>query len=109
MWITNVCKYEVPPNTEMKKIPFHKRAKNHGIDIDQQLSELQDEIDEIKPNCILALGGTALWALSGKTKITKFEDLSSGGWVISLFLPIIPRILYIVVAVEKLKDIGIDK
>jgi|SRR5436190_862817 uracil-DNA glycosylase family 4 len=70
-WITNVCKYEVPPNTARKKLPFHVRARNHGIDMDQQLSELRVEINEIKPNVILALGGTALWALSGKDKITK--------------------------------------
>jgi len=70
-WITNVCKFEVPPNAEKKKIPFHVRAKQFGIDIDQQLVELQTEINEIRPNCILALGGTALWALSGKTKISK--------------------------------------
>jgi len=69
-WITNVCKYEVPQNEGKKKTPFHIRAKNHGIDIDQQLAELQTEINEIKPNVILALGGTALWALSGKTKIS---------------------------------------
>ena len=92
-WITNVCKYEVPPNVDKKKLPFHTRAKNAGIDIDQQLIELQTEINDIKPNCILALGGTALWALSGKTKISKHRGSIMGVWVISLFLPIIPRIL----------------
>jgi uracil-DNA glycosylase family 4 len=69
-WISNVCKYEVPPNEARKKLPFHIRARNHGIDMDQQLAELRTEIEEIKPNTILALGGTALWALSGKTKIS---------------------------------------
>jgi uracil-DNA glycosylase family 4 len=72
-WITNVCKYEVPPNLPGKKIPFAVRAKNHGIDIEAQLRELQEEINGIKPNCILALGGTALWALSGKTKIGSYR------------------------------------
>jgi uracil-DNA glycosylase len=70
-WITNVCKYEVPPNLGKKKATFYARAKEHGIDIDQQLAELQVEINDIKPNVILALGGTALWALSGKTKISQ--------------------------------------
>jgi len=73
LWITNVCKYQVPPNVGKKKLPFHVRARNHGIDMEQQLAELRTEINEIKPNCILALGGTALWALSGKEKITKFR------------------------------------
>lgn len=72
-WISNVCKYEVPPNIGKKKIPFITRAKQVGIDIDAQLYELQQEINAIKPNCILALGGTALWALSGKTKISNFR------------------------------------
>jgi uracil-DNA glycosylase family 4 len=70
-WVTNVCKYMVPPNVGKKRTPFTTRAREAGIDIDQQLEELRTEIGEIKPNCILALGGTALWALSGKTKINK--------------------------------------
>lgn len=72
-WITNVCKYEVPPNAKGKKIPFRIRAENAGIDLQQQLIELQEEFNGLRPNCILALGGTALWALSGKTKIGHFR------------------------------------
>lgn len=72
-WLTNVCKYMVTPNAKGKKIPFAVRAKNDGIDIAEQLSELQSEINQIKPNCILALGSTALWALSSKTKISSFR------------------------------------
>jgi DNA polymerase len=72
-WISNVCKYRVPSNDSKSKVPFHIRAKNAGINLDQQLEELQVEINGIRPNCILALGGTALWALSGKTKISKFR------------------------------------
>ena len=72
-WVTNACKYEVPPNFEKKKKSFYTRAKEVGIDMDQQLAELQIEINDIKPNVILALGGTALWALSGKTKISSFR------------------------------------
>ena len=70
-WITNVCKYEVPANVGTKKLPFHIRARNVGIDMDQQLAELRTELNDIRPNCILSLGGTALWALSGQTKISK--------------------------------------
>ena len=72
-WVTNVCKYEVPPNFGKKKSSFYARAKEHGIDIDGQLAELQVELNDIKPNVILALGGTALWALSGKTKISQYR------------------------------------
>lgn len=70
-WVTNVSKFRVPPNLDTKKVPFHIRAKSVGIDMEQQLQELRVELDDIRPNCILALGGTALWALSGKTKIAK--------------------------------------
>lgn len=72
-WISNVCKYEVPPNEGKKRIPFPIRARNIGINMEEQLHDLQEEINQIKPNCILALGGTALWALSGKTKISDFR------------------------------------
>lgn len=72
-WISNVFKYEIPPNPKGKKIPAWIRAKNIGIDIEESLSELQNEINSIKPNCILALGGTALWALTGKTKIQNYR------------------------------------
>jgi DNA polymerase-1 len=72
-WITNVCKYYVPSSESKQKIPFPTRAANVGIDIPKQLQELQVEINAIKPNCILALGSTALWALSGKTKISNYR------------------------------------
>ena len=39
--------------------------------MEQQLVELRVEITDVNPNVILALGGTALWALSGKEKISK--------------------------------------
>lgn len=72
-WVSNVFKYEIPSNVGAKKIPAWVRAKEVEIDVNESLAELQNEINSIKPNCILALGGTALWALSGKTKITNFR------------------------------------
>lgn len=72
-WITTVSKFAVTPNYGKKKIPFAVRAKNDGIDIAKQLEELQQEINSIKPNCILALGSSALWALSGKTSIGNYR------------------------------------
>ena len=39
-WVTTVSKYEVPPNLGRKKLPFHVRARDSGIDMDQQLEEL---------------------------------------------------------------------
>lgn len=73
-WISTVSKYHVPPNiTKKNRKPFAVRAKEHGVDLHQQLEELQNEINGIKPNCILAFGSTALWALSGRTEIGSFR------------------------------------
>jgi uracil-DNA glycosylase family 4 len=72
-WITAVSKYQVLPNLGKKKIPFHVRAKNASIDIDVQLSNLQNEINSIQPNLILGLGRTSLWALHGRHEIDKFR------------------------------------
>src|SRR4030095_6826772 len=65
-WLTTVSKYHVPPNIGRKKLPFQVRAKNVGINLDEQLSELQNEINQLKPNVILGLGKSALWGLTGK-------------------------------------------
>lgn len=77
VWLTNVSKYFIPPNPKGKKIPFQVRAKLSGVDLHQQLAELRNEIASISPNCILALGNTALWAttgISGKKATKKMED-----------------------------------
>jgi uracil-DNA glycosylase family 4 len=64
-WFTNVSKYAIPPLLPRQRIPFPKRCELAGVNINAQISELQNEINAIKPNCILALGGAALWALTG--------------------------------------------
>jgi uracil-DNA glycosylase family 4 len=80
-WVTNVCKYEVKPSPYGKKKKFWTRALEEGIDFNTQLSELHTELNSIKPNCILALGGTALYSLIGKTSIQKYRGsiLSGNG------------------------------
>lgn len=72
-WLTNVCKYQVRANYGDEKIPFATRAKMDGINLEEQINELQVEINNVKPNCILGLGGTALWAITGKTKISDYR------------------------------------
>lgn len=79
-WLTNVCKYMVPPNVKFgKKIPFDIRAKSVGINIDEELANLRTELYQLPNlNCILALGGTAFWALSGiRPKSRKKKDDSN--------------------------------
>lgn len=73
-WVSNVCKWYVPPETNTKKkTPFGVRAAKYGIDMASCLEELQNEVNSIKPNVIVPLGGTALWAFTGKTKIGNYR------------------------------------
>jgi uracil-DNA glycosylase family 4 len=73
-WVTNVCKYIVTPNAKQgRKIPFHIRAERDGINIQEQIEDLRRELLQVRPNIIIALGGTALWALTGKNGIEKWR------------------------------------
>jgi uracil-DNA glycosylase family 4 len=56
---TNVVKYR-PPDNKLK------RLSEIGVDIDEQISQLWDEIRTIKPNCIVGFGNLSLNALFGK-------------------------------------------
>lgn len=68
-WVTNVVKEFVPPSPPGSKIPFFKRCQLAGIDYNKYIGELRIELESIKPNCIVALGATALYSLTGKTKL----------------------------------------
>lgn len=59
LYLTNVIKYR-PPDNKLRRLP------EIGVDIDEQISQLWDEIRTINPNCILGLGNLALKALFGK-------------------------------------------
>ncbi len=56
-WTSNVYKYR-PPNNDLKRI-------SEVCNPEEQLKVLHREIAEINPNCILALGQTALKAVTG--------------------------------------------
>lgn len=91
VWFTYVCKHYVPPHPRGgKKIPFLVRAKNAGIDMDEQVSHLAIEIKSLEPNCVLALGNTALWATTGKSGIGDYRGSilpGVGGKVVSTYDP----------------------
>lgn len=91
VWKSNVSKYYVPPAARSgAKIPFGVRAKNAGVDINEQLADLRTEISSINPNCILALGNTALWATTGKSGISKFRGsilVAPGTKVVATYNP----------------------
>ena len=82
-FITNVCKYQ-PPNNDLSEwfstktqaktmniAPINGRYPN--VLIAEGVGELHDEICRVDPNLIIALGDTALWALTGKTGIVKWR------------------------------------
>lgn len=76
-WMTNVFKYPIPSSPTKKKIPAFVRAEQAGLNIRESLTHLQNEINDIRPNIIIGLGGTALWALTGirpKGKKKKSEE-----------------------------------
>lgn len=65
VWTTNVFKYR-PPNNNIKKIA-------EVCNPDEQREKLWREINDINPNCILALGGTAFHVVRGHAGIMKWR------------------------------------
>ena len=74
-WLTYVSKYYVPPSPKNKgfKKAFHTRATEAGVDIAQQVSELQNEVNSVKPNLIIGIGKTALNYVAGKKSIDDYR------------------------------------
>jgi uracil-DNA glycosylase family 4 len=66
IYITNVSKYR-PPNNEFS------RLHEIGVDINEQISNLWQEIRTVKPNAILALGDKALQATTNKFGIHNYR------------------------------------
>jgi uracil-DNA glycosylase family 4 len=58
-FIGNVCKYR-PPNNDIKSWGYSHPKVQEG------LVELGHELAQFKPNCVLCLGNTPMWALSGE-------------------------------------------
>lgn len=80
---TNVVKYR-PPNNEIKHFIPERKAdvtsdcvmvKNKWVKpvVAQGIKELYQEIDLVKPNVIIPLGGTASWAVTGNEGIVKWR------------------------------------
>lgn len=71
-FLTNACKYRPPGNDIDTFFLDSKRQKPNEL-LKESLAELQAEISEVKPELIIALGDTALWALTGNHGITKWR------------------------------------
>jgi len=65
-YLTNVVKFR-PPDNDLK------RLNEIDVSLAQSTSDLLDEMDVLKPNCILALGNTALQALTDKTGVKQYR------------------------------------
>jgi uracil-DNA glycosylase family 4 len=71
-FLTNVCKYRPPMNDISAFFIDSKQTKPNEL-ILEGVKELKDEISAVKPQLILALGNTPLWALTGQRGITKWR------------------------------------
>jgi uracil-DNA glycosylase len=65
-YVTNVIKFR-PPENDMK------RLNEIGVSLAQSTQDLFDELHTVRPNCVLALGNTALQALTNKTGIKVYR------------------------------------
>lgn len=82
-FITNVCRQRPPGNdisewlSENKKCPTPGWRHEKGLWIHPHIAtglvELKRELEAVKPQVIIALGGTALWALTPHTGISKWR------------------------------------
>src|SRR5690606_180190 len=82
-FITNVCKYQ-PPYNDIGKWIDERKTPPPGFVRHPSLSnwlhpkvlegvlELEQEIRNVKPNLVIALGNTPLWATTGLSGITKW-------------------------------------
>lgn len=59
VYITNVVKWR-PPDNKLK------RLSEIGVDIDHCIAQLWEEVNAVKPNCIVGFGNLPLKALCGK-------------------------------------------
>lgn len=104
---TNVFS-ERPPNNDLKawtltktelrklgfsesgRLPPHSKRFLHP-EREPELQRLQEELQRIKPEIIIALGGTALWALAGDSRITmhrgSFFQSKDGATALATFHP----------------------
>src|SRR5213595_623960 len=82
-FLTNVFNFR-PPNNKIEALCGHKSfgipgypaiVKGKYVDKSyaRELKRLGDELIEVNPNVVVALGNTATWALLGKTYISKLR------------------------------------
>ena len=95
-FITNVCRVRPPKNdigeyfvtkTEANKRGVLERDDRYPLEqIVEGLHALEGEIEQVKPKLIIALGNTALWALTGEWGITSWR----GSYLSYRGIPVVP-------------------
>lgn len=71
-FLTNVCKYR-PPGNDIETFFLDSKGLQPNELIKEGVEELKRDLALIKPTVIIALGNTALWALTGHRGITKWR------------------------------------
>lgn len=90
--VTNVAR-ERPPANKISYFFEDKKCTIPKPRLIGWIARLKEEIDLYKPNIIIALGATALWALTGEKKISDFRGyilpctLSPGRKVLATYHP----------------------
>lgn len=72
-YVTNVIKEQPHSNDATKFIKFKKSGVETTPDYDKYEQYLYDEIRDVNPNVIIALGKVALWAVARQEGITKWR------------------------------------
>src|SRR5882724_11043050 len=89
-WLTSVSKYYIPPKVIGSKLTFAQRCEAEGVNLSEQINDLRIELNQIKPNVVIPLGGNSLWAITGKFPIVNWRGsilLGMGLKVISTYNP----------------------
>ncbi len=93
-YITNVCRVRPPGNKIEAFLQLNRRVPVIGQPVKDGLEKLLADIQDIKPDVIIPLGGTALWATTGYTGIEDWAGSQISrlwdrkvGWVIPTYHP----------------------
>lgn len=73
VYVTNVIKEQPPGNNISHFIDLSKKVPKISDSAQMYIDYLHRELASIQPNVVIAMGNTALWALTGKKGITKWR------------------------------------
>lgn len=71
-YLTNVCKYR-PPGNDLETFFLDSKMTQPNELLKEGMEELRQDIEQIKPKIIIAMGNEPMWALLGHRLITKWR------------------------------------